>query len=152
MSSENNKALVERYVQAFNRGDLDAAAECFSPQTCNFGRPVGREGIRTVLEDIRQTFPDVKLETVDVVAGDDWVVERGYFSGTHLGIGKLPVNGGLLVGIPPTNRRFRVNHVHMYRVSHDQIADHYGVRDDLGMMQQLGLIPSAPGRPDQPPR
>ena len=51
------------------------------------------------MKDIQQTFPDVKLETIDVVAEGDWVVERGYFSGTHRGVGKLPVNGGLLAGV-----------------------------------------------------
>jgi predicted ester cyclase len=60
------------------------------------------------------------------------------------------VNGGLLVGVPPTNRQFRVNHVHLYRVNDSMITDHYGLRDDLGMMQQLGLLPSAAGRPDLP--
>jgi len=150
MSVENNRACVERYVAAFNSGDLDAAAECFAHDACNFGRSVGRQGIRRVLEDIRQTFPDAKLETIDVVAAGDWVVERGYFSGTHLGVGKLPVNGGLPVGVPPTRRTFRVNHVHMYRIRDAKIADHYGLRDDLGMMQQLGLLPSAQRGPDVP--
>jgi predicted ester cyclase len=147
-NEEPNQAIAERFVKAFNSGDMDAAAECFAQDACNFGRPVGREGIRRVLKDIQQTFPDVKLETIDVVAAGDWVVERGYFGGTHRGVGKLPVNGGLLVGVPPTNRQFRVNHVHMYRMKDSEISDHYGLRDDLGMMQQLELLPAAAGRPD----
>jgi predicted ester cyclase len=152
VSTENNRAVTERFVQAFNAGDMDAAAACFAENACNFGRAVGREGVRRVLKDIQQTFPDVKLKTIDVVAEGDWVVERGYFGGTHRGVGELPVNGGLLVGVPPTKRQFRVNHVHMYRISDDKIVDHYGLRDDLGMMQQLGLLPSPPRRPDLPLR
>lgn len=150
MPVENNRTVAECFVNAFNSGDMDAAAECFAEGACNFGRPVGREGIRRVLKDIQQTFPDAKLETIGVVGEGDWVVERGYFSGTHRGVGKLPVNGGLLVGIPPTNRQFRVNHVHIYRMNDSTIIDHYGLRDDLGMMQQLGLLPSVARRPDLP--
>ena len=144
MSIENNRAVAERFVKTLNSGDMDAAVECFAEDTCNFGRPVGREGVRRVLKDIQETFPDVKLEILDVVAEGDWVVERGHFSGTHRGVGRLPVNGGLLIGVPPTNKAFRVNHVHMFRMNDSKIVDHYAVRDDLGMMQQLGLLPSAP--------
>jgi len=146
MDTANNKTVVKRYVDAYNNGDMDAAADCFSEDTRNFGRPVGREGVRRVLKHIQRTFPDTKLETLDVVAEGDWVVERGIFSGTHRGIGELPVNGGLLLGVPPTGRSFRVQHVHMYRLSDGKIADHYGARDDIGMMQQLGLLPSATDR------
>ena len=146
MSVQENRAVAECFVHAFNRGDMDAAAECFAEGACNFGRSVGREGIRRVLKDIQQTFPDAKLETIDVVAEGEWVVERGYFSGTHRGVGNLPVNGGLLVGVAPTNRQFLVNHVHMYRMNDSKIVDHYGLRDDLGMMQKLGLLPSTAGR------
>jgi len=138
VSIENNRSVAERFVQAINSGDMDAAAECFAEDACNFGRPVGREGIPRVL---RGTSRPSQLETVDVVAEGDWVVERGYLSATHRGIGKLPVNGGLLVGVSSINRQFRVNHAHMYRMNDLKIIDHYGLRDDLGMMQQLGLLP-----------
>ena len=46
MSIENNKAVAERFVKAFNSGDMDAAAECFAQDACNFGCVVGHEGIR----------------------------------------------------------------------------------------------------------
>lgn len=144
----NGRAIVQGFIEAFNSGNMDAAAECFSDNACNFGRPVGREGLRRVLKDIQATFPDIKLEPIDVLTDGDWVVERGTFSGTHQGVGRLPVNGGLLVGIDPTYRYFRVQHIHMFRVSEDKIVDHYATRDDVGMMQQLGLLPSAGERPD----
>jgi steroid delta-isomerase-like uncharacterized protein len=134
--------VIERFVRDFNSGDMDAVAALFAEDACNFGRPVGREGIRRVLKDIQETFPDVKLEIHHMLDAGDWVVERGSFSGTHQGVGKLPVNGGLLVSVPATNRHFRVNHIHMFRMSDGKIADHYASRDDLGMMQQLGLLPT----------
>jgi predicted ester cyclase len=74
----------------------------------------------------------------------DVVVVRCKVSGTHRGVGKLSVNGRMLVGVPPTGRRFEVSHLHWYRLREGKIVDHYGNRDDLGMMQQLGLLPSRP--------
>jgi predicted ester cyclase len=57
-----------------------------------------------------------------------------------LGVGKLPVNGGLLVDVPPTHKHFEVEATQWWRVRDGKIVDHYGVRDDLGMMEQLGLL------------
>jgi steroid delta-isomerase-like uncharacterized protein len=145
--SANNREVVQRFVDAFNRGDMDAAAECFAEDACNHGRPVGREGVRRVLKDIQATFPDIRLDMVHMLADGDWIVERGTFSGAHGGVGKLPVNGGLLVGVPPTNKTFRVQHIHMYRIGNGKIVDHYANRDDVGMMQQLGLLPASPPMP-----
>jgi predicted ester cyclase len=145
--AESNRDVFQRFVDALNNGDMDAAAECFAEEACNFGRPVGRQGVRRVLKDIQATFPDIKLDMLDVLVDRDWVVERGTFSGTHGGMGRLPVNGGLLVGVPPTNRQFRVQHIHMFRISDGKIADHYANRDDIGMMQQLGLLPPSPPMP-----
>jgi predicted ester cyclase len=68
---------------------------------------------------------------------------RGIFSGTHRGIGRLPMNGGMLVGVPPTGRHFEVQHIHMLQVRDGKIVEHFASRDDLGMMQQLGLIAQA---------
>ena len=42
--------------------------------------------------------------------------------------------------MPPTGRRVAVHHIHIYRLADGQIVDHQAVRDDLGMLQQLGLV------------
>lgn len=54
---EANRKLVEQYLDAFNQGDMAAAAEFFAEDTRNFGRPVGRKGVLAVLKDIQETFP-----------------------------------------------------------------------------------------------
>ncbi len=148
MAIKNNREVISGWVEAFNRGDMDAAAEVFAEDARNFGRPVGRDVIRRVLKDVQKTFPDVRMEIVDMIAEGDWVAAHGSFSGTHRGVGELPVNGGLLVGVPPTNKYFQVRHIHLFRMINGKIGDHYACRDDLGMMQQLGLLPSPPARPD----
>ena len=99
--------------------------------------------MRAVLNDNQSTFPDVQLTIQNSVAEGEWVVVRCTFSGTHRGVGRMPVSGGMLVGVQPTGRHFEVQHIHMYQLRNGKIAEHFANRDDLGMMQQLGLLPAA---------
>jgi predicted ester cyclase len=142
-----NAAVIRAEHDKLNRGDWQAAAEEYAEDARNFGRPVGRGGVRQVLEDIHRTFPDMRLEIVDLVAIGDAVIVRCKFSGTHDGVGQLPVNGGLLVGVAPTHKHFEVQHIHWYQLRDRKIVDHYATRDDIGMMQQLGLLPAPPPFP-----
>jgi len=76
-----------------------------------------------------------------MVAEGDSVVVRSRVSGTHRGVGKLAVNGGMLVGVPPTQKRFEVETIHWYKLRDGKIVEHCAGRDDVGMMRQLGLLP-----------
>jgi steroid delta-isomerase-like uncharacterized protein len=142
-ASNANLTLVQQQHEALNRGDVDAAAEFFAEDCRNHGRQVGRAGVRAVLKDIRRTFPDAQFAVLDSVTEGEWVVVRCTFSGTHRGVGQIPINGGMLVGEPPTGRHFEVQHIHMYQVRNGKITEHFANRDDLGMMQQLGLLSAA---------
>jgi predicted ester cyclase len=100
-----------------------------------------------VYEDIWTTFPDFRLDIIDLVAKDDVVVVRCRESGTHLGVQKRSVNGGLLIGVAPTHKHFEVEVMHWYKIRDGKIVDHYGARDDVGMMEQLGLLAEPQPKP-----
>ena len=78
-----------------------------------------------------------------MVAEGDSVVVRCTVSGTHRGVGKRSVNGGMLVAVEPTQKRFEVQHIHWYQLHNGKIVEHRANRDDVGMMRQLGLLPPA---------
>jgi steroid delta-isomerase-like uncharacterized protein len=137
-----NRKLVQQYWDAFNQGDMAAAAEFFAEDTHNHGRPVGRAGLLAVMKDIQETFPDIRFTPLQSMVEGEWVAVRGTFSGTHRGVGRLPVNGGMLVGVPPTGRHFEVQHIHLLQLRGGKIIEHFANRDDLGMMKQLGLLPT----------
>lgn len=141
--AKRNQDLIREHLERLNRGAVKEATQDFAEDTKNFGRPVGREGIQLVLEDIYSTFPDWRMEIVEMIAEGDSVVVRCKASGTHRGIGKRPVNGGMLVGVEPTQKKFEVQHIHWYKLRAGKIAEHWATRDDLGMMRQLGLLPPA---------
>jgi predicted ester cyclase len=140
-ASNANLFLVQQEHEALNSGDMNAAAEIFAEDSRNHGRQVGRAGVRAVLNDIQSTFPDFQMTILNSVVEGEWVVVRCTFSGTHRGLGRIPVNGGMLVGVQPTGMRFEVQHIHMYQLRNGKIVEHFANRDDLGMMRQLGLLP-----------
>jgi predicted ester cyclase len=136
-----NEEIIISNFEKLNRGEIIDSVEDFAEDTLNHGIKVGREGIKMVLEDIYQTFPDWSFDIEEIAASEDSVVVRTMVRGTHLGIGKIPVNGGLLVGVEPTGKQFEAQHIHWYKMRDGKIVEHYANRDDIGMMQQLGLLP-----------
>jgi predicted ester cyclase len=151
--AQRNAAIIRRYIDFTNRHDVDAAVQFFADDTVNHGAPTGPAGVERVLTDIYATFPDWRMEIVDLVAVGDDVVVREIVSGTHRGTGRIAVNGGLLVDAPPTGKRFIIQQMHWYTFNKDGlIVRARANRDDVGMMQHLGLLPMPPGgRRDLPP-
>ncbi|OGA20494.1 MAG: hypothetical protein A3I02_13485 [Betaproteobacteria bacterium RIFCSPLOWO2_02_FULL_67_26] len=143
MSAEENKALVQRlYDEGLNRRDAAAAAAFYTPDAKNHGRTVGRAGMQKVFEGLFSAFPDFHYRIEEATAAGDRVVCKVTMTGTHLGRPTLPeVFSGMLAGVAPTGKAVRVLHFHSFRVSGGQISEHAAVRDDLGMMFQLGLVP-----------
>jgi predicted ester cyclase len=82
---------------------------------------------------LRAASPDLRFTVDDMIAEGDRVVTRWTARGTHKGV---------LFGCPPTGRPVTVEAIAIDRYVNGQITDHWAVRDDLGMMQQLGAIPA----------
>jgi len=140
MSAEDNKATARRwYEEVFNAGNLDLIHELFAPNFVDHD-PVnplpGLEGVRQVVGMYREAFPDLHITVEDWVAEGEKVVTRFRAQGTHK---------GPLMGIPPTEKQVTVTGIDMLGFEHGKNSEHWGNRDDLGMLQQLGAVP-APGQ------
>jgi len=147
---ESNRQLITRHFELLNGGKWREASEMFATDVRHHlgAWPSGQEGVVQGkdlliqnLDDIYRTFPDWKMEIVDMVADSASVVARCRVSGTHKGLGTRRINGGFLMGVKPTGRHFEVQHMHWYKIRDGKITDHFASRDDLGMTQQLGLLP-----------
>jgi predicted ester cyclase len=138
--ASRNKEIILQCNDRRNRGDLKGAASCFAENLTHQGQAVTREHLLKVLEDIFTAFPDYHHEIQDLVASGDIVIERSIVSGTHKGIARMRHNGGMLVNVPPTTRHFQIQHIHWWRLRDGLVIEHYAARDDLGLMQQLGLV------------
>ena len=127
----------ERVEALFNRGELDRIEEFVTPDFVNHeawpGEDPGVEGFRLRMRRLHEAISDMHMDVHEVVAGGDLVAYRATLSGVHT---------GPLQGIPPTGRRFSARHMHMLRMRDGRSSEHWAVRDDLSMLQQLGVIPT----------
>ncbi|MPZ55447.1 MAG: hypothetical protein GEU91_02905 [Rhizobiales bacterium] len=139
---ERNNATIRRLVKAHNRQDAAAAAACFVTSATNHGHAEGRAGIERVYKSLYAAFPDFHWDIQALFGEGDWVACQVLMSGTHLGVPELPVFGGLMHDAAPTGKSVSVLNVHVYQMQDGLIVRHSGVRDDLGMMQQMGLLPA----------
>ena len=135
--SEENKTLIRRtYEELLNQGNLVVADELIAPDFINHEAPPGRdrgpESMRGLTTMLRTAFPDLRFTIEELIAEGDVVAGRLTMSGTH---------EGPLMGMPPTGRSVRQDHMHFVRFRDGKAVEHWGVRDDLGMMQQMGVMP-----------
>ncbi len=143
MSIESNKHLIATHFEAFNAGDLERFAATMAEDAVNHAaipQAQGRAGARVIVTKLRSAFPDMRMVVDDVVAEGDKVVCRVTVTGTHDG----PLDF-VKTALPATGKKFRATHIHVFRIANEQIVERWAERDDLGMLQQLGVMPSRIG-------
>jgi predicted ester cyclase len=118
------KTIVRRLIEeVMNDGRLDVIDELYTPQMA--------PGARRWITPFRQSFPDVQMEIVELIAEGEKVVGRFRCSATHLGPWR---------GQAPTGRRFeRVDEVYIFRVRDGRIAEAWGIEDTASRERQLAL-------------
>lgn len=137
MSTEN-KALGRRFFDEYNQGNLDAIttevlAENVVVHQPGVPGPLDRDAYRQFGEMFRAAFPDLQIVVADEIAEGDTVVYRTIARGTH---------EGDLQGIPPTGKQVEISGISIIRVAGGRIVERWDQYDMLGMMQQLGVVPT----------
>jgi len=132
MSSEARQLVEDFYAAGGPVGDPDRFPAIFHDGYVSHNSPPGMEpGIGQAVSLrawLTSTFSDVEYDLIRVVADGDLVATHTRIRGTHTGHG---------LGIEPTGRTFEAEQMHVIRVADGRIAEHWGVRDDAGMMRQL---------------
>jgi len=138
MSFEEHKALVHRFVEEFwNRGNMAAADELMTANATIFlpGRgEVSKEIFKAFAITLRGAFPDWYSTVEEMIVEGDTVAERWTGRGTQL---------GEFQGIQPTGRQVAVPGFVFYRVTSGKITEFRGLFDGLGMLHQLGAMPTS---------
>jgi predicted ester cyclase len=138
MVPEDNKRLVRRALEEiYTKGDLELADELVHPdfmdhEPAHAPQPTGPESVKQTVRHLRSAFGELRFAVEDEIAEGDRVVQLVTMSGRHT---------GPLMGRDPTGRAFAVRHIYIWRIAGGKIADHWGSRDDLGLLGQLGLLP-----------
>jgi steroid delta-isomerase-like uncharacterized protein len=136
--SEENKAIFRRYVEEVgNEGNLDLVDEIFSdyvshqPDSSVLER--GPEDVKRFMGEFRSAFPDFHTTVEDQIAEGDKVATRWTMRGTH---------EGEFRGIAPTGKQITVTGIGIFRFSDGKVVESWDNFDQLGMMQQLGVVSS----------
>ena len=145
MSHAETKSLIHRlYDEGINRQDAVAAAKFYAEDAMNHGHLVGRAGMQRVFEALFSTFPDFHYAVESATAEGERIVCKVMMTGTHLGQPTMPqIFHGMLRDVTPTGRRVQVRQYHDFLIKGGMIAEHAAVRDDLGMLLQLGVVQRA---------
>ncbi len=139
MSIEENKDVVRiHYEEAWNQRKLSTIDETHAPNIVHHdpSNPedfMGPEDVKQRLAEVIKAFPDIHWTIEDMIAEGDKVVVHWTMRGTHK---------GMFAGIPSTGKSVEIQGVQIVRLVNKQIVDDWVVRDTLGLMQQLGAIPS----------
>ncbi len=147
MATEENKATFRRYVEEVsNKGNLDRVDEIFdryvSHQPDGHTEQRGPEDVKRFIGEFREAFPDFHSTIEDQIAEGDKVATRWTMRGTHQGEFR---------GIAPTGNKITVTGIGIFRFSEEgKVAESWDNFDQLGMMQQLGVIPMPEQAGDAP--
>ena len=138
MSVDANRALIQRLLdEVLTQHNLAALDEIVHPNFVELdpvpGQGPGREGLKQWFAMYFAAFPDVRWTLEEQVAEADKVMSRSTWQGTHQ---------GPFLGIPPTGKSIRVAAWTIDRIVDGQLVESRILMDALGMLQQLGAIPT----------
>ena len=140
MLTETNKTVSRRFFEeVFGNGKLNLLDEIIAKDHVNKGPgslpglPTGPEGAKQLVAVYRNAFPDLRFTIDEQIAEGDKVVTRWTAHGTHQ---------GELVSIPATGNLSTVTGIAVDRFVNGKIVESWGIFDQFGMVQQLGVIPT----------
>ena len=139
MTLDANKALVRRWWEETDKGNLAIVDELCAPDYVDHSPPlpgmgVGSEAVRKANQTLAAAFPDTVHTVEAMIAEGDLVVTRLRGRGTFL---------GECLGIPPNGRVVEITGISIHRIADGKLVEHWGVTDELHLMEQIGLVPAA---------
>ena len=137
---EELKAKARRiWEEIIPNGDVDRLAEVIAEDGIDHSaRPDELQGLAGAQQTTRwlgSVFSDQCWKIHQVIGEGDTVVVYCTMHGRHT---------GNLLGIPPTNREVAMDYVHIVHFRDGKVADHWGIRDDMALMRQLGVMSGPP--------
>lgn len=140
MSAEDNKVLIQRVTEeGLNQHNPVLVDELCAPNVVFHDGSRTVQGLQTykrLLLKFFTAFPDAHFTTEKLIADGDTVAVRRTFRGTHT---------GNFLGIPPTGKRVTTTVMTINRFAGGKIVEVWNNTDDLGLLQQLGVIPAVFG-------
>ena len=133
---ETHRQTVERFWEAFNQRDLSLLDDVFAEDYVNHaalpGTSPGPAGQAQLMQRLWAAFPDARFAIEHLAQDGDTVICVGTMSGTH---------EGELFGVPGSGKPIAWRQCHLITVADGRATVHRAIRDDLGLMRQMGATP-----------
>ena len=136
MSAAENKALVRRFMQAYNDRKMDIFEELVAEDYIDHVfEQTGRDALKSLFTMAFEGFPDWYEAIEDIIAEDDRVWVRVKATGTQTGDWNL-----LGAKLPATGKSVVLNMVFIWRIADGQLAEGWEVDDNLDFLRALGVV------------
>jgi predicted ester cyclase len=135
---EQNKQVVQQVFESYNQQDMGKAEKLFSPKHIfHFPGvpPMDWNSHKQFIVGLSKAFPDLHFRIEDILAEGNKVAYRVTVSGTHK---------GEFQGIPPTNKKVSFSSTGISNIVDGKVGEDWVDADTIGLMQQLGVIPTTP--------
>jgi len=135
----DNKSLTHRWFEeVWNQGRESTIDELLGANVVAFGlgeggtEVHGHKEFKQFFDNLRNAFPDIHITIEDTIAERDEVVVRIVIEGTHKGNG---------LGVAATGKKIRLAGICIIQFAGGKLVKGWNSWDQLGMFQQLGLVP-----------
>jgi lactoylglutathione lyase len=138
MAERRARDVVEELARRQETKDATVLDDLVAEDMVNHAAgPQGREGLRRILQTIEHDLGPISFEQHHLVADGDLVVQHVTVHGTHRG-STMPLLADLPVSGRPASWRF----IHIWRVAHGMVVEHWACRDDMALVEQLRTGPA----------
>jgi steroid delta-isomerase-like uncharacterized protein len=129
--------LIRRfYEEVLAQGNTEIIGEMVTDDVVDHepfpGQPDGIEGVRQFAEMMGSAFSDVRVEIGPSLESGDLASAHVRLAGRHT---------GEFMGVPASDKQFEIEAIDIIRVEDGKCAEHWGVTDNIALMQQIGAIP-----------
>lgn len=139
MQENQNRIVIHRYFEeVWNQGKLDVLDDLIAPDYLNHSASTanpkpGPADLKPIVAHMREAIPDLHYEILDLIIAGDKVAVYTRVTGTQ---------ASTLWGIAPSGKRIDVRQMQIEWLRNGQIVQHWRITDELGLLRQLGVIPS----------
>lgn len=139
MEGGANKALVRRYVELWNTGNLALADEVLAADFVDHAHPEftpGPDSVKQAVKDFRTSFPDAQITIEHILCEGDMVAFHAVLRGTHQ---------QSFAGFAPTGKEVIFGGMDFIRIANGKLVELWTCQDILNFVVQLGAKVSFPG-------
>ena len=139
MTGESNLETLNRAIEAWNGGDLDAYLDLYDDGITLHGyspQPMDKASVRGFYSMLFGAFPNSQLTVDEAIVDGDRMALRFTQRGVH---------AGDFMGIPPTGASFSMAGHTVLHFRDGRVVERWSTADMLSLLVQLGAMPAPPG-------